>query len=235
MSTEHARLLRRFAALPEMAMRIAIWRELLASRTPAALVEWLQAVLVSVDAGAPGGRLAYAALLRVEIDTPAGEAVLAEAQARELPRIIGLFSPMPAPLSVNRAELRGPPLDPDRDVPLGERVSWARRPDRRTIERLLFDPNPRVVARLLNNPKLTEADVLRIASRRPTLPAVLEEVFAHTRWGQRAGIIEALILNPHTPLRIAAGLVGLLDGQQAKRIARQPAAHPLVRAAARAR
>jgi hypothetical protein len=235
MNPEHARLLRRFAALPEMPMRVAIWRELLGKRTPQQVIDWLQSVFASLDAGAPGGRLAYAALIRVEIDTPAGAAVLAEAHAQGLSRIVGLFSPMPAPLTVNRAELRGPPLDPDRDVPLGERVSWARRPDRRTIERLLFDPNPRVVGRLLNNPKLTEADVLRIASRRPTLPAVLEEVFAHARWGQRPGIMEALILNPHTPLRIACGLVGLLDAQHARRIAKQPAAHPLVRAAARAR
>lgn len=235
MNPDHARLLRRFAALPELPMRIAVWRGLLEDKTAVELIDWLQTVLVQLDAGAPGARLAYGALIRAEIDTPAGAAVLAQAQAQDLTRIVGLFSPMPAPLEVNRAELRGPPLDPDRDVPLGERVSWARRPDRRTIERLLFDPSPRVVRRLLNNPKLIEADVLRIASRRPTLPSVLEEVFAHARWGQRTGIMEALILNPHTPLRIACGLVGLLDAQHARRIAKQPAAHPLVRAAARAR
>ena len=98
----------------------------------------------------------------------------------------------------------------------------------------MFDPSDRVIARLLNNPKLTEADVLRIASRRPTPHSSLEQVFAHPRWGLRLAVQEALILNPHTPLNIACGLVGIVDAATARRIARQPAAHPLVRAAARA-
>lgn len=226
------RLLRRFAALPEHAMRVAIWREVFSTCTPDAIVQVIERILAALDQGTTGGKLAYLALIHLAVSDDGRRAVR---DAASEPRIRGLFGEMPEPLQANPSELRGPPLDPDRTVPLGERVSWARRPDRQVIERLMFDPSDRVIGKLLNNPKVTEADVLRIASRRPTPATSLEQVFAHPRWGLRIAVQEALILNPYTPLRIACGLVGVVDAPTARRIARQPAAHPLVRAAARAR
>lgn len=215
-------------------MRVAVWREVFTVLSPDHVVELILAILDQLARGRIGGKLGYLALIHLEVPETQRVAVLASAQAQGAMRVAGLFTQKPAPVPVNPSELRGQPLDPDRTVPLGERVSWARRPDRQVIERLMFDPSERVIGKLLNNPKLTEADVLRIASRRPTPPSSLEQVFAHPRWGLRIAVQEALILNPHTPLNIACGLVGIIDATTARRIARQPAAHPLVRAAARA-
>ena len=62
-----------------------------------------------------------------------------------------------------------------RPLTLGERKSLARRPDRAMLDRLLHDPHPDVIRRLLRNPRLTEDDVVRLAARRPGRPEVLVE------------------------------------------------------------
>lgn len=230
-----ARVLRRFAALPDPAMRAAVWREAFEHLEVDHLLDLMVAVIDRLDQGDTAGRTAWLALVQVEPPEPLQAALAERARQRDLPRLVGLFIRMPEPEAVDPADIRGAPLDPERTITLGERVSWARRPDRALLERLLFDPSERVIARLLDNPKVTEDDVLRIASRRPNLPSSLAVVFAHPRWGQRTEVQLALILNPHTPLRIACGLIGMVDIRRARDIAKQPAAHPLVRAAARHR
>jgi hypothetical protein len=52
---------------------------------------------------------------------------------------------------------------------LGERKSLARAPNKkRLLDKLLHDQDPTVIANLINNPRLTERDILKIASKRPT-------------------------------------------------------------------
>lgn len=112
------------------------------------------------------------------------------------------------------------PTDPNRDhVPdygrgrtltLGERKSLARRPDREMMARLLHDPHPEVIRRLLGNPKVTEDDVMRLATKRPCRPDVLAVIARSTRWVHRARIRLALLLNPDMPPQLALPLVGLL-------------------------
>ena len=55
-------------------------------------------------------------------------------------------------------------------------------PVRREILLMLRDPHPDVVAILLDNPHITESDVVRIASARPAVPASLARLAAHARW-----------------------------------------------------
>ena len=100
-----------------------------------------------------------------------------------------------------------PPPDYGRGRPLtlGERKSLARRPDRAMLERLLGDPHPLVIKRVLANPRLTEdfQTVLRLAAKRPCRPDVLAEIARAPRWAHSARVRLALILNPGTPLEIA--------------------------------
>ena len=62
---------------------------------------------------------------------------------------------------------RIPDFGVGRPLTLGERKSLARRPDRDLIARVMRDPNPDVIRILLNNPGLTESDVVRVCARRP--------------------------------------------------------------------
>jgi len=83
--------------------------------------------------------------------------------------VVSLLMDLP-PESATDSEHQ-PHLDADlRDVPLGMRKSLARKLDFNMIKRIAKDQDPRVIGILLNNPRLTEMDVVRIAATRPTSP-----------------------------------------------------------------
>lgn len=102
-------------------------------------------------------------------------------------------------------------VDPrGRQLTLGERKTYARTHDRKLIGKMLKEPHPAVIEILLDNPHITESDVLVIASRRPALPAVLELVAINERWRPRYAIRRALVLNPHTPAHLTVRLMAML-------------------------
>src|SRR6185369_13973739 len=96
---------------------------------------------------------------------------------------------------------------------------------RQQIERLLRDPDPAVVENLLNNPVMTEREVLRVASRRPVHPEVLLRVFANRKWAMRYRVRKALVYNPYTPTQVALSLVTFLQTTDLRDIARDPGVH----------
>jgi hypothetical protein len=131
--------------------------------------------------------------------------------------------------------LRVPDFGMGRPVTLGERKSLARRNDRELITRVLRDPHPDVMRILLGNPRLTEADVLRLCARRPVASDVLREVFCNARWIVRYPIKVALTLNPYTPLDIGLQLIPLLHEQDLKRVLEAADLAPELQAACRQR
>lgn len=118
-----------------------------------------------------------------------------------------------------------------RPLTLGERKSLARSWRREVIERIVVDPSPDVVTLLLNNPHVTESDILRIATARRSSPAVLELVLKSRRWGVRSGIRRALAFNPKLALPLALRLLGLLSRQELQAMRHHPGLpEPLVAA-----
>jgi hypothetical protein len=99
------------------------------------------------------------------------------------------------------------------DVPLGNRRAAARGRDRNTLDRLLHDRDHRVIALLLDNPRLVERDVVKIAATRPTRPEVLQVIARHGRWSSRYPVKKALVGNPYTPMPIARRLLPTLLAQ----------------------
>ena len=100
-----------------------------------------------------------------------------------------------------------------RDVPLGMRKALARKPDIRLIKRIARDQDHRVIRHLLDNPRLTEADVIRIGATRPTSPKVLEEIYRHPRWITRYAVKRVIVFNPYSPLRLTLPLITFLNAQ----------------------
>lgn len=217
-------------------MRIALWRELLDEADPMQGLAVVEAVIDAVEGRRPGGQAAFLALGQCLETWPAlrGRLLAAATVAGRGP-VLSLLADDPPLRSAEVDELRPPPLSDDREITLGERRSWARRPDRALIDRLLLDPDPGVIANLLRNPRVTEADVLRIASRRPAPATVLGLVYRHPRWGQRRAVQAALVQNPYTPVEIATALVDLADAGVLRSLAREPSIHPVVQGRARAR
>lgn len=94
--------------------------------------------------------------------------------------------------------------------PVGFRISLARRPAARVLDRLLFDPDARVVRTLLGNPRLTEAEVVKLAASRRAAPGVLEVIAEDDHWIVRYPVKVALANNPMTPLRVVVRLLPYL-------------------------
>lgn len=119
------------------------------------------------------------------------------------------------------------------DVPLGARRFLAKRSDKAMLTRLLNDPNPMVIRNLLRNPLITEQDVIRIASKRPNSPEVLEEISLSKKWIVRYSIKIAIVRNPYAPPALAIKLLHLLMMQDLKEICEDTLLHPQVLEAAK--
>lgn len=234
-STE-GRLLLRMGSVPEVAMRIALWRELFGT----SIDETLQVVIelfVALDQRHPFAQVAYLSLLQF-VEHP--ENAAASATLRQIAREAGahrveeLVGGVGAARSPDNAELRSVPIDKERDVTLGERRSMARTSCRDRLDRLLFDLDPTVVENLMSNPRITEQDVVRMAARRPAPPEILRRIFRHPRWGRSREIRRALVQNPYLPTDVAAGLLAVLDRVSIRMLSAEPSVHPLIRARAEA-
>jgi hypothetical protein len=124
---------------------------------------------------------------------------------------------------------RIPDLGRGRPLTLGERKSLARTHDRALIQRVVRDPHPDVVRILLDNPSLTEEDVIRICAARPNDPSVLQTVYRNRRWVVRYRPRNALVRNPDTPLDIALLLSPLLRAPELREAATSSEIAPAVR------
>jgi hypothetical protein len=165
-------------------------------RQPAALEAVLAWVVMSVTGGNPL--------------PPRERELFREAEQRNDPLLITLLQP-PFPVTMSEPPAARVLTARDgRPLTLGERRAAARRGNRFLLDRLLTDPDPGVVARLLRNPLLTEREVVRIAAWRPGRPDILLEVLRCPRWAVRPGVQSALLRNPALPIAVATRLTLLL-------------------------
>ena len=114
-------------------------------------------------------------------------------------------------------------------LPLGVRRQAARGHNRDKIDRLLHDRDHRVIQLLLDNPILTERDVIAIAARRPTRAEVMKTVASHKKWSSRYRVRKAIACNPHTPESIAIRLLPTLMIQDLRFLASSGALLPELR------
>jgi hypothetical protein len=157
---------------------------------------------------------------------------------RNLPAIARLFlsaSPQgQLPPQLKRQLKPERPLRPtDRPLTLGERKSLARTHRRDKLTLLVRDPHPDVVTILLDNPHVTEQDVVKMAAARPGVPESLGKIASHVRWSVRHAVKRALVLNPSTPLVDAIRIATTLRPQDLGELAADHSlAEPLRRHAA---
>ncbi len=105
---------------------------------------------------------------------------------------------------------------------LGERISSARRCSAALIKVFLFDPDPKVFAALLVNPRLREDDLLVLATSPEATPEKLTMIAADNKWSFRYGIRKALVLNPITPRSTAASQLRHLSRRDLVAMHRNP-------------
>lgn len=239
-------------------LRVAWLREELRALAAGDAAEALEHVCSAADAADARAEAFVHALVELLADpamTEAREALRIEARTR---RLLTLERLLRRPFSISKQKQRVVEHtldeeiallsdDPDarpRDVPdygrgrpltLGERKMLARRPPPHLLPKVLADPHPDVIRNVLAAARLTEDDVVRLATRRPNKAEVLLEVARHPRWCQRPRVRMALVMNPTTPNEIAISMVALLRRNELASVVIATALHPAVRAAAKER
>lgn len=105
---------------------------------------------------------------------------------------------------------------------VGEKVSIARRAAAAILAQLRHDPTPRVIAAMLDNPRLTEGALAPVVHGERTPAPVLELIAGDRRWGARYPLRQALARNPATPLGVALRLLPTLHKPDLRAVAGDP-------------
>lgn len=230
------RLVTHLLATSDKRIRTFVLAEKLCQLSSRNIVMVMDDICRNAEHKIPGYQEALAAL----IDIPAITGIMGYPRMSEIyllskemgySRVTTLLS-NPSPMKKRYSEydfVEGQVLD---HLTLGEKRSLAKGISKDTLDRLIYDSDPHVIRNLLDNPKMTERDVLKVASKRPASSEVLKEVFNHKKWSARYSIKKALVKNPYTPTWIALGLVNFLLVQDLKEISKDRTLHQDVKNAA---
>lgn len=105
---------------------------------------------------------------------------------------------------------------------LGERIGLARRAHRGLYGPLFSTGESQVVVALLENPRLTEGDVVDLLNSNNVSPAVFSSVLRSPRWAPRREIRIAMARNQSTPLPVALSAVAELSPGELRGLAEDP-------------
>ena len=92
-------------------------------------------------------------------------------------------------------------------LPLGQKITLARRGPGRAAGALLVEGHPRVMPVALENPYLTEAQVLKALARQKLPVAVVQALAAHRKWSQSYNVRLAIVRNASAPMSVVLGFL----------------------------
>jgi len=88
-----------------------------------------------------------------------------------------------------------------------DRIKLAMKGDREIRGILIRDPNKVVAQAVVQNPRLTEQEVEKIAAMRTVPEEILRQIASNRRWARLYPIIHNLVRNPRTPVAISMNLL----------------------------
>ncbi len=192
------KLLRELSSIPEEKMR----QSFLATKLSGLEAEEIARLLAALYSS--GRSIKETARLKTMLVNPEGlRKVLGEKKYRStqrasvelgLKKVSRLFTDLPP----HRTGLAGYDKEEEAGmefITLGERRSLSKGRIKDTLDRLLSDPDPTVIGNILDNPRMTEREILKIASKRPGSPAILKLLATHKKWSRRYSVRRALVLN----------------------------------------
>jgi hypothetical protein len=92
-------------------------------------------------------------------------------------------------------------------VSLGEKIALAKRASARVLAALVAEGVPRLYAPALRNPRLTEAQALRLLANERLHERVITAIGTHPRWETLPNIRLALLRHPQTPQELAVEML----------------------------
>lgn len=231
-------LLRALQPLRDHSTQVARWHEILSRSTPPDLLALLEDLLSLCINANPLAKEAWLSLIACIIPlrhSQPGLELLRSLREQQLinPPPLPIASALHYTLLLTRSphrhlELPLRSLFPrwDRDITLGEKLALASQPSRAWLEQLLLEPEPSIILRLCNNPRLTLQDLLRVAARRPTIPDVQWAIAQSPRWLAQLPIRSALLSNPYTETTLSLLLLPTLPHPDLLDLTRSSHLHP---------
>jgi len=233
--------IRHLADIGALSMRSPVVRETLVEFDPSEALYWIDQMIRGAVWGRVSDLDALLGLVYWLVSAPRGgdqydffERLYRIAHNHEIRAVLRfLQNPPPHQRLSPEAELPEVRLPIDReDVTTGERRTLARRCGRELIKRLANDPSPLVIGNLLDNPDLTETEVLKTASRRPTTPEILQTIAEHEQWFGRLQVRKALVMNPYNDTGIAMKLLPTIGIDALRKVRYGSDLHPVLSEAA---
>lgn len=227
------RTIRVVGAFPELQMRRAKLDEVLRALSPEEAV-WFIDQLVR---GALWGRTAevdamlatssWLIRLRLADEYELLQGLYVAAHETKRDSILSMLRDFPAHQALGPGvRLPDTKLPIPREVSLGEKRTLASGQDRRILERLIHDNNPLVIEKLMRNPLIRIQDVIAMASRRPTLPALLIPIVMSDSWFIETRVRETLVQNPFVPTGIALRVLPTLHATLLRKLRFSGDLHP---------
>jgi hypothetical protein len=221
-------------ALPDVGQRTAWARAELAGLDRADAARLLELISHHSSLSDPSAREAMVVVVGVIAGLGDCEWVVELRQAAQTLGLAALARLLGPELPVARDEpepetLPVPDYGQGRELTLGERRSLARRPTRAAFDRLLGDPHPLVIRQLLENPKLTEDDVVRLATRRPAQATTLRELANSPKWLCRGRVRMSILLNPGSSPALTYPLLGVCSSTELREVTRSMHVSPELR------
>ena len=226
-------LLRNLAAVPDPHVLERLAHEVLSQRPVELLADFL--CTLGREAREEKVRAIYTAIVRLciaglEPDDETRAALYSAVSAQGRGAYVRYLLPLPPERTHHDSEVAHDPVL--EDMPLGTKKWRARLQDRHILSRLAREGDVRVMAILLDNPRVIEDDVVTWAARRPLRSEALLAVARHRRWSLRPRVQEAVARNPYTPSHIAASYMPVLPSKLLRLIQQDASLHELVREAA---
>src|SRR6478752_6893460 len=231
------RLKRVLLSLPDLALRTSWVRDFLNHRSAHESATVLNALCEDNERADPQAReamLAVALFFASLGECGPVQRLRDQADARHLLSLGRLLRRAPPPAVHDRParDLPVPDYGRGRELTVGERKSLARSPNRRAFDKLLTDPHPLVIRQLLENPRLTEDDVVRMTARRPARLEVLEAIAQHGRWLSHPRVRLSMLFNPGSPPAITMPLLAVCTRSELSEVLHHSESSSVLRGAA---
>ena len=112
---------------------------------------------------------------------------------------------------------------------LGYRKAQAMKPDPRWLDQLARDDHWMVIEKLCQNPRTSEAHIMTVVTRRPTIPELIDTVAGSLRWYRRPSIREAIVMNPYADTGLCLRTLATLSPKQWTTVQHAQQVHEAVR------
>lgn len=104
-------------------------------------------------------------------------------------------------------------------LPLGQKITLARRGPGRVAGALVSEGHAQVMPVALDNPYLTEAQVLKALAREKVPTVVVQALAKHRKWSQTYNVRLAIVRNPSTPISLVLGFLPQLTVSDLRELA----------------